>query len=865
MSGEGVDTVETSISYTLGDNLENLTLTQGDIDGTGNELDNTIIGSRGNNTIDGGLGADTMAGGDGNDTYIIDNMADSVTEANGGGSDTIISPFDYVLGSNVENITLTGLASTGTGNTLDNTIIGTVADNTLTGLAGDDTLDGGEGADAMVGGVGDDTYVVDNTGDVVAELAGEGVDSVKSSITWSLGDNLEDLTLTGSSAIDGTGNELDNIIVGNSAGNTLAGHEGNDLLDGGAGADAMSGGTGNDTYIVDNIGDVVSENSGEGTDQVESSITYTLNDNLENLTLTGTENIDGAGNELDNVITGNRGGNTLTAHEGDDTLDGGQGADTLIGGVGNDKYIVDRSDDVVIENVDKGHDEVQASASYTLSANLENLTLTGSSSINGSGNELDNSITGNSGSNTLDGGAGADTMAAGLGNDTYMVDSSADSVIELDAQGNDTVQTGLTYALGDHVENLTLTGADNIDGTGNTLNNALTGNEGDNNLYGDAGNDDLMGGDGNDHLDGGADADFMAGDAGDDSYIVDHEDDLVFEFDDEGHDSVETSISYTLTDNVEDLTLTGSDDIDGTGNGLENHIAGNTGANQIDGGTGADTMAGGADDDTYSIDNVNDQVIEQAGEGIDTVKSSVSTTLDEQVENLILTGEADLDGSGNDLDNQIIGTSGDNLLDGGTGIDTMMGGTGDDTYIVDETGDTVIEGGDEGEDSVFASSDYTLSENLENLTLTGDENLSGEGNASNNTITGNSDINTLIGNGGDDTYVVQNTADVVVENATEGDDSVFSSVTYTLSDHVENLSLTGVDDIDGTGSAQNNTITGNSGANTIDGGAGVDAMAGGAGDDTYIIDNSGDSVSEGSNAGADLVYASVSHTLSSKR
>ena len=163
---------------------------------------------------------------------------------------------------------------------------------------------------------------------------------------------------------------------------------------------------------------------------------FELPANVENLTLLGAGNISGFGNALDNNITGNTGNNNL---------DGGVGADTMAGGVGNDSYFVDSSFDLANENVAEGTDTVFASASFGLGANVENLTLTGAGSINGSGNALVNQITGNTGNNVLNGDGGADTLIGGLGDDTYGVDSSFENVIENPGEGTDTVLATMAW------------------------------------------------------------------------------------------------------------------------------------------------------------------------------------------------------------------------------------------------------------------------------------------------------------------------------------------------------------------------------------------------------------------------------------
>jgi VCBS repeat-containing protein len=201
---------------------------------------------------------------------------------------------------------------------------------TYTGTKKSDTLWGSTGADTLFGDKGDDTYFVNHTGDVVVETKNQGNDLVASSISYTLTDNVEALVLIGTAALDGTGNTLNNILVGNAAANQL---------DGRAGADTMSGGAGDDTYIVDNTGDSVNENAGEGIDSVRSSVSYVLGANVENLTLTGTGAINATGNALANVIIGGAGGNRLSGAGGNDTLRGGSGNDVIDGGTGTDTAV----------------------------------------------------------------------------------------------------------------------------------------------------------------------------------------------------------------------------------------------------------------------------------------------------------------------------------------------------------------------------------------------------------------------------------------------------------------------------------------------------------------------------------------------
>ncbi|MBX3325836.1 MAG: putative Ig domain-containing protein [Nitrospira sp.] len=310
--------------------------------------------------------------------------------------DLRVNSLDQVLTGTAGSDVLTG----GVGN---DRLIGLAGNDTLVGGEGNDLLDGGAGTDVLRGGVGNDTYVVDAAGDVVTENLNEGTDMVQTGRTYTLGANVENLTLTGISAINGTGNTLDNMLIGNSAGNTLTGGAGNDTLNGGAGTDTLAGGTGNDTYLVDATTDVVTELANEGTDTVQSTVSFTLGANVENLTLTGTASINGVGSSANNVLVGNSGNNILDGLSGDDTITAGAGNDTLLGRSGND--------------VLKGEDGTDM--------------LDG-----GAGNDQ---LFGGAGNDTITGGSGADQFTGGTGNDTLIGNSGNDLYYFSRGDGQDTI------------------------------------------------------------------------------------------------------------------------------------------------------------------------------------------------------------------------------------------------------------------------------------------------------------------------------------------------------------------------------------------------------------------------------------------
>ncbi len=587
-------------------------------------------------------------------------------------------------------------------------------------------------------------------------------------------------------------------------------------------------------------------------------------------------------------VTGNsgpdyfEGGNladTINGSGGADYLDGAGGADNMTGGLGNDIYIVENAGDVVNESAGQGNDAVDTYVDYVLPANIEYLNLLGNAPISGTGNDLANIIYGNSAANIisggagfdyLDGGSGADTMIGGLDNDNYVVENSGDVIIENPDEGFESVILTATWMMSANVDSV------NMQNSGGAIN--CTGNNIDNQIFGNSSVNVLSGGGGNDILSGEGGADTMSGGTGDDLCFVDNAGDVVIENANEGTDQIYSTVSYTISANVENMNLTVAN-LTGTGNNLDNIILGYQGGymlmglggnDTLNGQAGADTMYGGTGNDTYYVETAGDAVIENAGEGTDTVHTSINYTLGADVENLEMDYLGDLAGFGNSLDNVITGNDHNNVIGGGLGADTMIGGFGNDAYFVDNAGDVVIENAGQGSDTVYSTTHLTLGANVEHLVLQGSADLQGYGNALSNAIYGNSGSNILNGGGnadmmvggdGNDAYFVDNPGDLVIENANEGMDTVYSTAHLRLGANVEHLVLQGNADLQGYGNAQSNAIYGNSGSNLIDGGGGADMMVGGAGNDAYFVDDPGDFVMESANEGDDTVYSTANLAL----
>jgi len=870
------DTVVVSFSASLANNysnVEHLTAAEvnSNIDLTGNTSANKLTGNSKDNQLFGGGGNDTLIGGAGNDTYNLvqntDPNAVNIIERAGEGRDILWTMYDFRLqnGAEVEVLRLFGEFGTNlTGNEFTNELVGNGRDN---------LLDGGGGADVLTGAKGNDTYNVDNVGDMIVEIAGEGNDKIIASSSYTLGAGVS------VESIEAAANAGNISLTGNNLANTITGSNGNNVLDGGAGADYLAGGNGDDTYVVDDDGDVIFETSNlnSGFDTVIVSVNTDISkfSNIEALkAATGTQNID---------LTGDGNRNRLTGNDGDNRLDGGAGVDTLRGGAGNDTYYVDDKDDYIVEAGGDGVDKVVAAASYRVSdfAEIESLeAAAGDADINLTGNSLGNALTGNDGDNVLDGGAGADQMTGGKGDDTYIVENAGDVVVEddKDTGGNDKIVTSRSITLGasQYVESLeAAAGTSSINLTGNGEVNTLTGN------------------DGNNVLDGGAGADQMTGGKGDDTYTVDDDGDVVVESikDGGGNDKVITSRNFALASDqyIEILqAAAGAAAINLTGNAESNTLIGNDGANALNGGAGADTMQGGKGGDTYTVDNDADKVVETDEQDYDIVNTSVSYSIaGAHVEELNATGSANINLTGNSLGNKLTGNDGNNVLDGGAGADQMIGGKGDDTYIVENAGDVVVEDDKDtgGNDRIVTARSFTLGasqyiESLEAAAGISAINLTGNGEV--NTLVGNDGANSL--NGGDDnladilkggrgndTYLVQDKNDTIVELAGEGTDTVsVAAASYELARDVS-IEIIQADTGKGTavfaltGNNLANTIIGASGKDILDGGGAAgdqaDSLRGGDGDDTYYVRHRDDVVTENAGEGNDTVTAFISYTL----
>ena len=640
---------------------------QGDDYLDGDEGADKLYGSIGDDILVGGAGNDTLYGEEGRDTYIynvgdgVDTIYDSRTDGNilrfgagvsassvilrlgslmldlGGGDEIHIGNFDQTdvfnsssidsfefadgtvlsaaellaRGFDIEGtdgddtITSTTDVDTGIVTITDHSLYGTNTTDRIYGLGGNDTLDGGAGDDALDGGSendlligaeGDDILVGGAGNDILVGGAGNDTLSGGADDDTLAGDN-GDGSAAGDDHLDGgDGNDVvageggADTLLGGAGADQLFGGDGNDVLDGGTGDDMLLGGAGNDMLTGGDGVDIFAFDAGFGEDHILddgiNAVQFNFNvvdagmvidlgvDSLRISFANGDVlHIDGydPNDPLNScsISTFQFNDQTLSLQ---DILDLGGPAVNFT--IGPDIIGTDNAD--VIQGTDKSEHIYALAGDDIIDAGAR-----------------DDTIEGGDGDDTIDGGSGADLMKGGAGNDTYVVDNAGDTVTENLDEGWDAVQSSVSYTLGNHVEGLTLTGADNIDGTGNALNNYINGNDGtnvlsgaggDDWLSGGAGDDTLAGGSGNDTLSGGTGADTMAGGAGDDDYTVDKSGDVVTENFNEGIDVVRSSVTYTLGVNLENLSLAGTDAIDGIGNELNNIINGTDGKNILPGG-----------------------------------------------------------------------------------------------------------------------------------------------------------------------------------------------------------------------------------------------------------------------------------------
>ncbi|MBV2263526.1 MAG: hypothetical protein KUL79_08195 [Thauera sp.] len=666
---------------------------------TDSEGDDLIWGDAGDDWINGGAGLDQLFGGEGNDTIYGGTEADVVE---GGGGDDLIYG-DNGPTSSVGDLSGADILAGGDGN---DTIYGGGGDDAIDGGNGDDVIHGGPGNDLMTGWFGDDRFVMDASdigfGNVID--GGMGFDTVDYSA--SQGTVINGVTVSGVninlSLPAATAVPPDTFIDVEG----LIGSRFNDTLTGGAAIvnvyvlDAA----GNPTNVLDlvastaaSVGFQVANEFGDpvvavvGGVETLVAIDYRIQGGDGNDIITGGEGHD--------TLEGGNGVDSIVGGAGNDTLDGGAGIDTLAGGLGDDVYRLGADNtDTLVELANEGIDTIETTrASDTLAgaarANIENLTFTGSGNFSGTGNALNNVITGGAANDTLNGGTGADRLIGGLGDDVYVVDNGNDVVVEADDEGTDRVDASVSHTLRANVENLTLTGNANINGTGNTLANVITGNGGANTLDGGAGDDTLNGGNGNDSLIGAAGVDVLTGGGGNDRFVF--------------QSAADSGAAAAFRDRITDFVRT-QDRIDLSAIDANPNAGGNQAFSFI--GTSEFTAAGQV---RYYYDTTSAQTIVEGSTSAANASFSIAldgnlalaladfigvtappvNTINGNNNANTLNGTAGFDvinaNGGNDTLN---GLAGNDTLNGGAGNDRLDGGAGDD-FLSGGTGNDVLIGG----------------------------------------------------------------------------------------------------------------------------------------------------------------------------
>ncbi|WP_318248069.1 calcium-binding protein [Novosphingobium huizhouense] len=670
----------------------------------------------------------------------------------------------------------------------------------------------------------------------------------------------------------------DDTIRGAGGVDYLDGGAGDDLIDGGSGNDIMVGGAGDDSFIVEQAGDQVRENAGEGRDAVGATISYTLGANVEDLfLLTAGGAIDGTGNELDNLIVGNSSVNVLKGLGGNDRFYGNGPGDSFIGGAGNDTYNVNFAGTTVVEAAGEGTDTVRAGISYALTAYVENLELTGTNAIEGTGNGSSNRITGNAAANVLAGGAGADVLL-GLGGDDTLRPGSGGGRVD-GGDGFDTVSYagesfGARAAFGAEIS-----GGDRLDNV-----ELLIGSGKADSFFGDANGNRIEGRGGADHIEGGAGDDVLSGGAGDDVILAGSGADTVA---DSGADAG-GSDEIDLGDGADTATL-----VLKTGNVLQVRGGKDYDTITVSGSAGADGLVHVETDDEANNAYVGngakvvlavDNAVVIGGASQDTVVSTLGRggvqtyTLGDGSDTIRL-GGAGLGRTQVTVTDFAAGAGGDvfaldDLIARMTGLAPLANPFGDGHLrLVAEGTDTLIQidrDGLAGND--FAFQTVARLEGLFPAVLTAD-NFGGYapsfswvyfGTGAGETLTGTVNDDTIVGFAGNDT--IKGLAGRDTLEGGNGDDAISGGDgADLLRGDAGNDTLRGGDAADVLnggdgddvlfGDAGGDTLRGEAGADTLRGGAGLDTLIGGTGADRFVF---GNRETGATRAGADRI-ADFSH------
>ena len=829
-----------SVNVTLPTNVNTLTLTGTvNLQVSGNSAADLITANSGNDTLTAlsTTVASTLVGGSGNDTFVVNNKADVVLVASTTSNDTIQSSADFTAVANVNTLVLTGTAN-------------------LKATANDagDTLVSNTGVDMLTGGAGNDVFVINNAADVLVNV-GPG-DTVISYVGGAMPANVANLVLGGSANLQATTNGGNVQLTGNAGADTLVATSGQDTLVAGTGVDTLVAGTGNDLFVVDNASDVVSLSGAHGIDTLQSSLSWTLQNGINMLVLTGTANLTGHAVSGNNRINANAGSDTLYAGSGNDTLSAQGGPATLVGGSGTDTFIISNSADV-IQNISAAGNTVYSSVSYAMQAGVAVLDLFGGADVSATGNATADTIVGNFGNDTLTAGAGAALLEGGMGADLFIVNSINDVVV----QGNygqkgtaDTIQSSIGYTLPGTVDNLVLTGTADLKAIGNQNADVIVGN---------SGKDTLVAGQGDDTLISGSGVTLLQGGPGNDTYVVNNALDTVTTSAADSYNVLMSSVTYVMPANISELVLTGSDSIKGTSNGLDVSMTAGDGADTLVATTGQDTLAagnglvtmvGGTGNDTFVVNNSADVVTDSTTGKNNVVLASASFVLPANVETLTLTGSGDISATGNGdgrVDTLNAGYGNDTLF-AGSDAAILNGGAGSTTFVVNSINDVVQNADPTQANSLQSSVTYTLPTNVNLLTLTGSSAITGTGNSGADTLIANSGVDTLVSGSGNDLFILGNVNDKVTNAFTANADTIQSSYNVTLPVNVNTLLLTGSDALTGTANGGNDTLVSN---------AGADTLTGGAGNDTFIVNNASDVVNGASASTNNAIVASVNFTL----